>query len=219
MAGQAFPFCAWPPRCLPGCHFPGLSHGHRVYRGQGGLSRVDLTRPVGYAQAGSSEIRMAGLGHDAPGRYTYLVRPVSGSAWLETPDFSCACELEFDEAGQWLGARPAGVEWLSAEVASAGRITVRWFYRTPPGGLTPTDFAVYCSTSPTSVPGEPTAVVAHTRDGSRSHTLQLEHGSSYWFTVTARAGEAESTVPRPVGPFVADASAPAVPTVLLRRAF
>jgi hypothetical protein len=179
---------------------------------------VDFSRPVGYAQAGAAEVLLAGLGHDAPGRYTYVVRSVAGSAWLESPDLSCACELGLDAAGQWLGARPAGVEWLSAKVEAGGRITVNWLYRTLPGRPVPTDFAVYCSTSPAVPAGDPSAVVAYTRDGAASHAFDLDHGRSYWFAVKARTGDTESHAPRPVGPFVADAFVPAAPAVVVGRA-
>jgi hypothetical protein len=219
MGGSSFPFCAWPPRGLPGCHWPGLSHGHRVYRGTGGISGVDFARPAGHAQCDATVIRLAGLGHEPLARYTYVARPVAGAAWLETPDLSNACEVETDAGGDWLGGRPAGVEWLSAEVLSAGRITVSWSYRAPPGRPVPTDFGVYCRTGPRIVSGSPSAVVDYTRDGTVSHTFDLADGASYWFAVTARCGGVESRVPAPIGPFVADASTPSAPLVTVSRTF
>jgi len=220
MGGSSFPFCAWPPRGLPGCHWPGLSHGHRVYRGPGGISGVDLTRPVGFAQCGAAVISLAGLGHEPLARYTYVARPVAGAAWLETPDLSNACEVEIDAGGDWLGNRPGGVEWLWAEVASGGRITVSWSYRTPPGRPAPTDFGVYCAAGPRIASGTPSAVVDYTRDGMLSHTFDLADGGSYWFAVTARLGppwRIESRMPAPIGPFVADALAPPAPSVVVSR--
>ncbi len=219
MGGSSFPFCAWSPRGLPGCHWPGLSHGHRVYRGPGGISGVDFTRPVGYAQCGATVIRLAGLGHGPLARYTYVVRPVAGAAWLETPDLSNACEVEADIGGDWLGNRPVGVEWLWAEVGSGGRITVNWSYRTTPGRLAPTDFGVYCDLRPRIAPGSPPAVVDYTRDGMLSHTFDLADGASYWFAVTARIGGIESHMPAPIGPFVADALVPLTPSVAVSRTF
>ena len=79
MAKTAFAFGAWPPKCLPGWHWPNFSHGHRVYRGTGGPGSVDFDAPVGFAQAGSSAIALAGLGHAPSTRYTYVVRPVAGN--------------------------------------------------------------------------------------------------------------------------------------------
>lgn len=219
MANQSFPFCSWPPRSFPGCHFPGLSHGHRVYRGRGGLLCVDFSRPVGFGQAHEGRISLAGLTHAAPGVYTYVVRPVAGAAWLETPDLSNACEVVLDPDGQWLGSRPAGVEWLTARAESGGRITVRWSYRTQPGRRAAETFAVYCMRQPGPVAGEPSVLKDSARDGIYSHTFSLEHGESYWFTVTARAGAAESHMPPPIGPFVADASIPATPSVIVTRSF
>lgn len=222
MGGSSFPFSAWPPRGLPGCHWPGLSHGHRVYRGPGGISSVDFARPVGYAQCDATVIRLADLGHEPLARYTYVARPVAGTTWLETPDLSNACEVETDAGGDWLGNRPAGVEWLWAEVVSGGRITVSWSYRTPPGRLAPTDFGVYCALRPRIASGNPSAVVNYTRDGIVSHTFDLADGVSYWFAVTARCGpprRIESHMPAPIGPFMADASAPLAPSVTVSRTF
>jgi hypothetical protein len=183
---------------------------------------VDFARPAGYAQCDATVIRLGGLGHEPLARYTYVARPVAGAAWLETPDLSNACEVETDAVGDWLGSRPAGVEWLSAEALSGGRITVSWSYRTPPGRLAPTDFGVYCALRPRIASGSPSALVSYTRDGLVSHTFDLTGGASYWFAVTARRGpprRIESRMPAPIGPFVADASTPSAPLVTVSRTF
>jgi len=219
MGGATFPFCAWPPRSLPGCHWPGLSHGHRVYRGSGGISRVDFSAPVSYAQCDAAAIRLAGLGHVPLTRYIYVVRPVAGTMWLETPDLSNACELETDADGDWVGNRPAGVEWLTATVESGGRITVRWSYRTPRGTAAPQEFCIYCSTSSEIDPGNPSAAVDFVSDGAAEYGLDLVDGVSYWFAVTARSVVVESHMPAAIGPFVADASAPAAPSVAITCTF
>ena len=219
MGGASFPFCAWPPRCLPGCHWPGISHGYRIYRGRGGISRVNFATPVAYAQCNTDAIGLASLAHEPSARYAYVVRPVVGAAWLETPDLSNACEFEIDAGGDWVGNRPAGVERITASVESGGRITVRWSYRTQPGMTAPQEYCVYCSTNVDIDVDNPSAVVAFAGDGPVEHTFDLADGVSYWFTVTARAGGVESRMPAAVGPFVADASAPCAPSVAITCTF
>jgi len=219
MGGASFPFCAWAPRSLPGCHWPGMSHGHRIYRGSGGISRVDFASPVAYAQCNAEAISLAGLAHEPLTRYTYVVRPVVGVAWLETPDLSNACEVEIDANREWVGNRPVGVECITASVESGGRITVRWSYRTPPGLAAPQEYCVYCSTSADIAAGNPSAVMAFAGDGAVEHAFDLADGVSYWFAVTARAGGIESRMQAPVGPFVADASVPDTPSVAVACTF
>lgn len=219
MGGASFPFCAWAPRSLPGCHWPGISHGYRVYRGRGGISRVDFAAPVAYAQCNADGICLAGLAHEPLARYTYVVRPVVGAAWLETPDLSNACEVEIDADGDWVGNRPAGVERITASVESGGRITVHWSYRTPRGMAAPQEYCVYCSTSADIDVGNPSAVVDFAGDGAVEHAFDLVDGVSYWFAVTARADGVESRMSAAVGPFVADASVPEAPSVVVTCTF
>ncbi len=218
MGGAAVPFGAWPPRCLPGCHWPGLSHGHRIYRGVGGLENVDFDAPVGLAQCGATGVCLSGLGHVASTRYTYAVRPVAGTAWLETPDVSCVVEMETDAAGDWIGNRPAKVEWVDAEVLSGGRVKLKWSYRTPCGGDAPADFGLYWATAPGIVVGSPQATTTYAADGAYSHTFALSDGEAYWFAVTARtAGGLESPLSAETGPCVADATPPTAPEVTVTR--
>ena len=220
MAKTAFAFGAWPPRCLPGWHWPNMSHGYRVYRGLGGLSQADFAVPVGFAQAGATSLTLAGLGHEASARYTYVVRPVCGNGWIETPDQSCAVELETDASGQWTGQRPDAVEWLDAAVGSGGDIHLRWRWRRAYGADEPADFALYCAAAPDITPGSPQATVAYAGEGEYSHTFSLADGQSYWFAVTARSGGGvESHLSRVVGPYLADATAPAPPSVVISKTF
>ncbi len=219
MGGASFPFCAWPPRSLPGCHWPGISHGYRVYRGSGGISCVDFSTPIAYAQCNADAISLAGLAHGPLARYTYVVRPVVGAMWLETPDLSNACEIEIDVGGDWVGNRPAGVERITASVEAGGRINVRWSYRTPPGLAAPQEYCIYCSTSAHIAVGNPSAVVDFASDGPVEHGFDLADGVSYWFAVTAKSDGIESRMPAPVGPFVADASVPEAPSVAVTCTF
>jgi len=220
MAGASFPFGAWPPRGLPGWHWPHVSHGHRVYRGSGGLGGVDFSTPVGIAQCDAVAVRLVGLGHEASTRYTYAVRPVAGNAWLETPAVSCSVEFETDADGAWLGRRPDPVEWLCATVEAEGAIRLSWSWVGRRSAAEPADFGLYCSTQPDIAPGSPTATEAFVSPGEHSHSFALVDGQSYWFGVTARGAEAvESHLSTIIGPYVADAAAPADPTVSVSRTF
>ncbi len=219
MAKTYFPFGYWPLRYLPGFYWPSISHGHRVYRGTGGLGNVDWTTPVGFAQADAESIALSGLGHDASARYTYAVRPVAGNGWLEAPDVSNTCEFETDASADWLGNRPTPVEWLDAIVEAGGKIDLSWSWRTPYGGAAPEEFALYCSTSPYITPGAPEATESFVSDGGYSHTFCLTDGQSYWFAVTTRKAGVESHLSAVIGPYVADAAAPGAPTVSVSATF
>ena len=220
MAGASVPFGAWPPRSFPGWHWPNMSHGHRVYRGVGGLGNVDFATPVGIAQCDAAGVSLTGLGHDPSTRYTYAVRPVAGNGWLETPDVSSTVEFETDTDGDWIGERPAPVEWVAATVEEAGKIRLSWSWARPRGGALPSDFGLYCSTSPSITPGSPDATVNYGSDGEYSHTFSLLDGQSYWFAVTSRsAGGVESHLSKIIGPYVADAAGPGQPVVCISRKF
>ena len=216
MAKTAFPFGAWPPKCLPGWHWPNLSHGHRVYRGLGGLGGVDWSTPVGFAQADATSVVVTAAGHAPSTRYTYAVRPVAGNGWLQTPDVSCLCEMETGPTGAWLGRRPASVEWLGAAVLAGGQIRLSWSWRRPSGGLEAAAFSLYCRGGPAIEPGSPEAVADFQAEGTQSYTFQLTDGQAYWFAVAARATDgAESPLSAVIGPFLADATPPAAPRVVV----
>ena len=220
MGGNSFPFGAWPPRCLPGCHWPNLSHGHRLYRGIGGPANVEFSVPMGIVQPTAGSVTLAALGHAPSTRYTYVLRPVAGAAWLETPDASCVCEFETDGSGEWLGNRPAAVEWVDATIESAGQIAVFWSWRRPYGGAAPSAFGVYWATSRDMAFGTPAATANYTGDGTYSHTFALTGGTSYWFAVTARTESGlESHPSRVIGPYVADSTPPPPPVVTVRVTF
>jgi len=178
-----------------------------------------LSRPRRDLTRGPGAISLAGLAHEPLTPYTYVVRPVVGATWLETPDLSNACEFEIDADGDWIGNRPAGVDRITASVESGGRITVHWSYRTPPGMTAPQEYCVYRSTSADIDEGNPSAVVDFAGDGPVEHGFDLADGVSYWFAVTARADGVESRMPVPAGPFVADASVPGAPSVAVARTF
>ena len=220
MAKTYFPFGYWPPKYLPGWYWANLSHGHRVYRGVGGLSGVDFDTPVGFAQAGAETVTLTGLGHEASTRYTYAARPVAGNGWLETPDVSNTCEMVTDSNGDWVGTRPAPVQWLEADVQDGGDIELRWTWQRPYGQGTPEGFNLYCSTAPGIEPGSPEATEPFTSSGGYCHTFHLADGQSYWFAVTARtANGVESGASRVIGPITADATAPGAPAVTVRSTY
>lgn len=220
MARTAFAFGAWPPRSLPGWHWPNFSHGHRVYRGVGEVANVDFSAPVGFAQADTESISLAGLCHAASTRYTYTVRPVAGNGWLETPDLSNTCEFETDAAGEWQGNRPSGVQWLDATIQCGGSIELSWSWQRQGGEADPADFGLYYSTAPGITAGNPVATKAFSREGRYSQTFALSDGVSHWFAATARdASGVESLLSSIIGPFAPDATAPDPPSVTVSRTF
>ena len=220
MAKTYFPFGFWPLKHLPGWHWPNFSDGHLLYRGTGGIENVDFSTYVGFAQPDAASISLVGVGHDASTRYTYSVRPICGNGWLETPDVSCSCEFETDGDGDWLGNRVWPVEWVDAEVLSGGQVKVRWSYRTPYGGTAPADFGVYYASSGSITPGSPDATETYTADGTYSHTFTLSDGQTYWFAVTAGDSQGvESHLSGIIGPYLADATAPAAPAVTVSTTF
>ena len=220
MAKAYFPFGYLPPKHFAGWYFANLSHGLRVYRGIGSLAAVDFDTPVGFAQPGATSITLVGLGHAASTRYTYVARPVCGNGWLETPDFSCRCQVEMDADADWVGTRPGPVEWLTANVEAGGQITLRWRWRKPYGAETPADFCLYYGDSPSISPGNPQATVDYDRERTYTHTFSLTGGQTYHFAVTARSGGGvESQLSEVIGPYLADATAPAPPTVSVSTTF
>jgi len=216
-----FPVWHCPLKHFPARHFPGGGSGfYRVYRGVGGITNVNWSAPVAEVNPEVTSPTLSGLGHAASTRYTYVVRPVRGGDELETPDLSCAVEFETDAAGDWMGARPAPVEQLSAEVMADGRIRLTWHYRTPYGMTAPHDFGVYHAPSADITPGSPQATVTYQADGRYTTTLNLTDGQTYYFAVTARTtAGVESRLSPVVGPFVADATAPTAPTVYVAPSF
>ena len=189
----------------------------------------NLYRTVGYLGAALSIVKrlraddvssftLTGAGHAASTVYTYILRPVYNG--LETPDYSCRAVFETDGAGDWLGNRPTMVERVDAEVIAAGKIRLRWSYRTPRGGTAPNDFGLYHSTTPTITPGSPNETESYTSDGSYSKDITLSDGVTYWLAITARSSDPiESYLSRIVGPLVADATAPSAPTVYTSTVF
>ena len=195
-----------------------MSEGYNIYRGVGGLSNVDFAAPVATVGAGVHSAAIVAAGHDPSMRYTYVIRPVFGG--IERPGMSCVVEFVTDSAGEWLGNRPAGVEMMEAEIASAGKIIVRWTYRTPYNQSPPADFAVYCRTDRDITPGVPEAIEQYVRDGRYCHMFTLDDGANRFFAVSARtAGAVESALSDVIGPLVADASAPPAPTVYISTRF
>lgn len=190
-----------------------LNRGYRVYWGAGGLDSVDFATPIATVTGSPAEI--TGLAPRASERYTLVVRPFDDG--IETPDLSCSCELQTDAAGEWLGARPASVDWLTAEPLDGGQVSLRWHWRGEaaggPAGAEPASFALYCRDSKQIAPGEPDAVVAACGPGEYACTFTPGQGATRWFAVAARLAEGvESHLSRVVGPVTADASPPEQPT-------
>ncbi|KKL96563.1 hypothetical protein LCGC14_1843250 [marine sediment metagenome] len=219
MATSHVPNFHFPLKHFPSLHFPGgMALGfYRVYRGVGDITNVDFGTVIAEVDGALTTVSLTGEGHAASTRYTYAVRPVRGGDELETPDLSCAVTFETDGGGDWLGDRPAMVEFLEATVEDGGDIALAWSFRTPYGGSAPNDFGVYYSGTPDITPGSPDATESYTSDGRCATTLTLTGGQTYWFAVTSRsAGGVESLLSEIIGPFVADSTAPGAPDLYLR---
>ena len=214
---EAVATTAWPTSGLPASEMPHT--GYHLYVTQGSLVDTDFeAAPAAVIPAGQSSGILVGSSFAVSERYTLVLRPVIDDA--ETPDISCRFDFETDPDGQWLGLRPSSVEAVSAEVLSAGQVTVSWTYRTPTGGLKPEDFALYYASGPEITTGDPQATVSYERDGVQACTLSLVGGQTYFFAITARsAGGVESYLSPVVGPVVADSDAPMTPPVILTTTF
>ena len=196
---------------------------YNLYRGEGGISNVDFSSPVGTVMGAASSQTFTGLGHSADTRYTYVLRPVrqdAGGNDLETPDMSCRVEFETDSDTEWLGDRPGMIEALSAEVIDSGKIRLRWRYRTAYGGSAPNDFGIYYGTDPNITPGSPNTTESYTADGVYSKDITLSDGVAYYFAMTARtSGGVESHLSGVIGPYIADSTAPDAPNLLASTTF
>ena len=189
--------------------------GYRIYRGVGGLADVDSSTPVATVTGPGASKAIAGLGHAANTTYTYVLRAVYSD--IESPDISAVIELVTDSGGDWLGNRPDPVTFLEAEVRPSGDILLRWQYRT--GGVAAADFGVYYLADPHIVIGTPDSTDTFTRDKTYTKTLSLVDGTAYWFAVTARTSSGVESVPTKIGPFIADATPPATPTLIAETTF
>ena len=189
--------------------------GYRIYRGVGGLVDVDFSTPVAAVTGADASKALVGLGHAANTTYTYVLRAVYSD--VEAPDVSAVVELVTDSEGDWLGNRPDPVTFLEAEVRASGEILLRWGYRT--GGVAAADFGVYYLADPHLVIGTPDATESFTRDKTYTKTLSLVDGTAYWFAVTARTSGGVESAPIKIGPYIADATAPATPTLIAETTF
>ena len=191
-----------------------MADGYHAYRGVGGLSTVDVDNEVGSAAAGASSITLTSIGHTVSTKYTYVLRPHRDS--LITPDFGCNVIFETDANGDWLGNRPYPVTWLSAEVIDAGKITLRWSYKTPPGYTAPEDFCIYYANEPGITVGSPNTTESYASDGNYSKDLTLTDGTTYYFAITARSSDSvESDKLELAESYVADSTGPDSPTVYI----
>ena len=213
-----FPVWHCPLKHFPARHFPGGGSGfYRLYRGVGGILNVDWSAPVVELDPENTNPTLTGLGHMPATRYTYVLRPVRGGGELETPAMSCAVEFETDASGDWMGERPAGVEFLEARAVAGGQVELRWAYRTPYGAPTPIDFCIYCASSSQIVLGQPYAIEQYTSDTTYRRALALEGGHTYYFAVTARTSGGVESRPSPIaGPVVADDEPPAKPDLYVK---
>ena len=189
--------------------------GYRIYRGVGGLADVDFSTPVATVTGAGASKAIAGLGHVANTTYTYILRAVYSN--VEAPDISAVIELVTDSQADWLGNRPDPVTFLEAEVRASGDILLRWRYRT--GGVAAADFGVYYLADPRIVIAAPNATESFTRDKTYTKTLSLVDGTAYWFAVTARTSGGVESAPIKIGPYIADATPPATPTLITETTF
>lgn len=188
--------------------------GYYLYRGVGSPDQIakesgDEVADFGPGSSGS----VAGLGHAASTKHYYLLRPhrETGGVELITPDDACTVEFVTDAGGDWVGNRPAPVKALRADVEAGGVVSLDWRYRDQ--AATPASFSIWYDTDPDTLgSGAADASVAY--DGERSYDkdFTLTDGLSYYFRVVAIQGDAESD-PVDIGPYTADDTAPATPTV------
>ncbi len=186
--------------------------GYRVYRGVGGLGNVDFSSAVGSVGAGNDSIALAGLGHAAATKYTYVLRPVLSD--LETPDYSCVVEVSMDASADWEGNRPAPVSGLSVEVVAGGKTRLRWSYTTPRNNTAPSGFSIWHGSSlPVDTSGAADATETYAADGTYSKDITLTDGATTYFAVTAFSASVVHSALAVVGPVVADDTDPAAPTI------
>ncbi|MCY2930409.1 MAG: hypothetical protein NTV86_13095, partial [Planctomycetota bacterium] len=120
---------------------PGRWGTYNLYRGVGdSIADVDFSSPVASGLVSEAAL-LTGLGHAVSTTYTYVLRPVRDG--LEMPNITARCRFETDQAGQWVGNRPAAAQSVSAGVLAGGQIRVSWSYRTPEGSAPPAQFGVY----------------------------------------------------------------------------
>ena len=196
------------------------TEGYNLYRGVGDISGVDFDTPVAMLRRDATSASVAGLAHAVSAEYTYVLRPVRGSDALETPDQSCRMPFETDGDGDWIGVRPAAVDFIEANVIAGGGVEIRWGYTTPYGASSPAEFCIYSSDSPDIAPGSPDATVGYTGDTTYSTELTFDDGATRYLAVTARSsGGVESALSEILGPFVAVDSEPEAPTVYAQAVF
>ena len=59
--------------------------------------------------------------------------------------------------------------------------------------------------------GSPDATETFTRDKTYTEDLTLVDGTAYWFAVTARTAGGVESLPKQIGPYIADSTAPGAP--------
>lgn len=192
---------------------------YNLYRGVGdSLANVDFTTPVATGLTGATAT--LALSHAVSTKYTYVLRPVLGG--MENPNVSCRVLFETDGTGAWAGAKPAAPIAVAAEAIAAGKVRVTWQYQTPAGRTAPATFGLYYGTDPYLVSGTPLASVTYAGDGRYSHDFTLTDGVAYWFAVTGRTAAVtgppavaakDGPLSNVAGPVIADATAPAAPTI------
>lgn len=193
-----------------------MTDGYNIYRGIGGLSEVDFTTPVVFDEHGPAEtpFTVEHVGHSPGATYTYVARPVKDG--LETPDFSCNCEVHIGADGEWPGNRPAKPINADARIISGGQIELRWYYSAKDGSGTPTAFRLYYSASPNITKGSPQATETYVgADGFLyAHAFTLTDAATYYFGVAAYISDTEVEGELlEIGPFVADGTAPSQPSL------
>lgn len=192
--------------------------GYRLYMGKGGISQVDFSSPVAWADSSQSEIVSANAELLPLSRYTLVVRPVLDD--LETPDVSCFVEVQTDAAGQWLGGRPPCPRQLSATVVSGNRVQLSWNCRTTEDTAFPAEFVVLCGRDATLADSQEIARVAYAGDGACQTIVNLVEVGTYWFVIQAVSSEGvESYRSNVVGPVLTDNQPPQTPTVFVATVF
>ncbi|MCK4625016.1 MAG: hypothetical protein KAV00_06885 [Phycisphaerae bacterium] len=200
-----------------------MADAYKAYRGLLRACDIDWATSLASTGAGNATITITAAGHTADTIYYYGLRPTKDD--LETPNISCVCEFVTAADGDWLGNKPASVLFAEAEVRAGGVIRLGWRYRMFRNGTEPDDFAIWHGTTDDLGTGSPDQTITYTGPASFAaasryykHDFTLTDGRAYYFRIVARVGAIESDAVT-IGPFLADSSAPATPTLYTAKTF
>ncbi len=127
----------WTPRGIAtglcttnGFFFPRVRGGYHLRRATGAIPSMDAAI-VGAGAAGETTIREFPWVTRTPGAvYVYRLNAI-GAGGVEEAGTDNLATVEFDAAGNWVGARPTGPANLRVRPLAGGRFELRWTYSEP----------------------------------------------------------------------------------------